>query len=97
MKKITDRLKIVEQLRPFVANDDSYGRVYADLHDLIEASEWLLGEMDKKRDELLTAEQIEVFLIDLDVHYVQHVAFHLKSLRKDLDVMLAKLDKPGRK
>ena len=92
MKKLTGRLKFVEQLRPFVADEDAYGRVYADLHDLMVASEWLLAEIDQKRDEPLTAEKIEDFLIDLDVRYIQHVTFHLTSLRKDLDMILAKLD-----
>jgi hypothetical protein len=68
-----------------------YGRMHADLHDLIEAGEWLVAELDKLKDEPLNADQVETFLINLDVHYVQHVTWHLKSLRGDIASVLAKI------
>ena len=91
MSRISKRLHIVEQLKAFIADDERYGRMHADLHDLIEASEWLLQAMNKVRDYPLTADSAEDFLIDLDINYVQHATFHLNSLRADIASVLGQI------
>ena len=85
-------MKIIQQLRPYVPDDDTYGRMSADLNDLVEASEWLLTTINKNYNEL-TWQSIEDFLIDLEVKYIKHVEFHSKSLRKDLNVVLENIAK----
>jgi hypothetical protein len=89
MTETRDRIKVVEQLRPFFSNEAGYGRMHANLHDLVEASEWFLATMDRTRAETLTAEQVEDFLIELEVHFVDHAMFHLRSLKKDIAAVLA--------
>ena len=68
-----------------------YGRMYADLHDLIEVGEWLSAELKRRGDEPLTADQAESFLVELDVHLVEHATWHLNSLRKDIASALANI------
>jgi len=88
MTDIMSRLKFVEQFRPYVVDEDALARMRVDLHDLIEASEWLLDEIKQRDSGLMTPDELETFLINLDVHYVRHVFFHLRSLRKDINASL---------
>ena len=82
---------MARQLKPFVKDEHAYARMCTDLHDLVAASEWLLSEMDKRVATPLTVDNVEDFLIDLDVRYIQHVTYHLKSLRKDVNVTLSSI------
>jgi hypothetical protein len=84
-------LAVVDQLRPFLTDDAMYGRMHADLHDLIEVGEWLSAESSRRGDEPLTADQAETFLVELDVHLVEHATWHLNSLRKDIASALANI------
>ncbi|MEG3149643.1 hypothetical protein U1769_07065 [Sphingomonas sp. ZT3P38] len=90
MSEIMKRLGFIEQLRPYVADDAALSRMRVDLHDLIEASEWLLSEVKKRETGLMTPEELESFLIDLDVHYILHVSFHIKSLKSEINASLEK-------
>ena len=92
MSVMKERMKIIEPLRPIIADDEMYGRIYSDLHDLIEASEWLLTHFRQAPDKLSTVESFEEFLIDLDVYFIQHVTYHLSSLRPDVEALLGKLE-----
>jgi hypothetical protein len=85
------RLAVVDQLRPFLADDAMHGRMYADLHDLIEVGEWLSTELSRRGDEPFTADQAETFLVELHVHLVEHATWHLNSLRKDIASALANI------
>ena len=66
MSEIMKRLGFIEQLRPYVTDDAALSRMRVDLHDLIEASEWLLSEVKKRENGLMTPGELESFLIDLD-------------------------------
>jgi hypothetical protein len=94
MSGISDKLKFLEQIKPFVADDEMYGRWHANLHDLVESGEWLLAELDQRHAQPLTRETIEDFLVGLDVRYIEHVMHHIRLLRKDIKTMLARFDDP---
>lgn len=81
-------LALLEQLRPFVGDEAVYGRLYGDLHDLLEASAWLLKTFADYEGRSLSPSELEDLLVDIDVKFVEHVSFHLKSLRKDLRATL---------
>jgi hypothetical protein len=74
----------LEQLRPFVTDEATYGRIYADLNDLLEASAWLLKTFANNEGRSLSTSELEELLIHVDIHFIDHVLFHLKTLRHDL-------------
>jgi hypothetical protein len=84
----TSRLSFVKQLRPLVADEETYGRIYGDLHDLLEASVWLLKTVAENDGKTLSRTEMEDLLVDIDVHFVEHALFHLTSLSKDLKATL---------
>jgi hypothetical protein len=86
-------LNILEQLRPFVVDESAYGRLHADLHDLLEASAWLLKTFSENDGRPLSVSELETLLINIDVHFVDHVLFHLKTLRKDVKATLKNFPK----
>ena len=81
-------LTLIEQLRPFVADEATYGRMYGDFHDLLEASAWLLETFAAHEGRELSASELEDLLVKIDVKFVEHASFHLRSLRKDLKAAL---------
>lgn len=81
-------LSLLNQLRPFVADEVTYGRIHSDLHDLLEASAWLLKTFAAHEGQSLSASELEDLLVDIDVKFVDHVSFHLTSLRNDLKATL---------
>lgn len=95
MPGISERLEMLSQLRPFLRDEEAYRQVYADFYDLIECSEWLLAEIERRAKQVMTPDEIETFLIDLDVAYVQHASSHLKSLGQSIQVMLDRLADAG--
>jgi hypothetical protein len=95
MTDTRNRLKFLEQLKPVLADSATYGRMYADLHDLLQAGQWLTAELDRLQGRSLTSDEIETFLIDLDIAYIQHASFHLKSLHADVNATLAGLEGKG--
>ena len=90
MTDASKKLSIVEQLKPFLNNSEIYGRLYADIHDLLEACEWFMAEIKKTESKTLSSDEIENLLIEIDVRFIEHAMFHLSSLRKDLNTILKK-------
>jgi len=84
----TRKLAFLAQIRPFAVDEVSYGRIYADLVDLLEASEWFVKAIDGLESRDLTQSELEDFLIEVDVKFVDHAFFHLSSLRNDLKAAL---------
>jgi hypothetical protein len=80
---------IVSGLTPYVSNSDSLGRVSADLRDLVDASRWLLEALSDAESKVTSADELESFLIDLEVTYLDHVAFHIRSLKDEIGSALA--------
>jgi hypothetical protein len=83
----------VKQLREYAPDAVTYGRLSADFTDLLRASEWLLSVAKQSSGRHLEPSELESLLIDIDVKFVQHVSFHLKSLRKDVAAVLKRF--PG--
>jgi hypothetical protein len=79
-----EKLAFLKQLRPFVASEEAYGRMHADLQDLLEASEWLIGTVGALRDRKLSVSELEDLLVEIDVNFVEHASYHLASLRGDI-------------
>ena len=84
----TRKLAFLAQLRPFAVDEVSYGRIYADFVDLIRASEWFVKTIDELEGRELTQSELEDFLIEVDIKFVDHEFFHLSSLRNDLKAAL---------
>src|SRR5689334_7835424 len=89
MTEIRDRIKFLDQLQPFFPDQATYSRAHTDVYDLVEASEWFLAMLARTQSETMGAEQVENFLIELEVHYVDHALYHLRSLKKAITASLA--------
>ncbi|MFT7722455.1 MAG: hypothetical protein QM788_06455 [Roseateles sp.] len=79
---------LLEQLRPFAPDEEAYGRICADLQDLVGASAWLLQTIAKNKGRTLSPSELEDLLVDIDVHFVEHSSFHLSSFSRDIKAML---------
>jgi hypothetical protein len=76
---------LLEQIKPYVTDAATYGRLRVDFQDLAEACEWFLSIIKDNEGKVLKSSEIEDILVDIDIHFVQHVSFHLKSFRKNLN------------
>jgi len=88
MQDNTNRL--IAQIRPLLRDDESYGRLHADVHDLIEICTRFLRVTSAGPNRALTREELEGFLIDLDIE-IDHSQFHLNSLKAEIGSALVKL------
>lgn len=88
-------LDFLQILAEFVEDKAIVDRMHLDLGDLIEASEWLAESIAKQNGVSSNADQLETFLINLDVHYIAHVTHHLKTLKKDVKTALRNIAKIG--
>src|SRR5688572_12174589 len=79
---------LVDQLKPLVKDDELCGRFYADLNDMLEMCHWFVSTATSERKKQLSRDEIESLLIEVEVKMLQHLAYHLDSLRKDLPVVL---------
>ena len=79
---------ILDQLQRHIGDNELRGRLYADLHDVLEASLWFSSALEKLQGRQLTQDEFESFFIDLEVKLVQHLGFHLESLKRDLPTVL---------
>ena len=84
------QIALIEQLKPYAPDEATYGRMYADLHDLLEASAWLLDTFSRHQGETLSESQIETLLVNIDVKFAEHAAYHLRTLRPDIEATLAR-------
>jgi len=91
MKDIRERLAFLDKMMPFAKDAEAFGRFHADFHDLVEASQWFLAKIEENSERSLTPDEIETFLIDVEVRFIDHATWHFKSLRKEMHLMLAKL------
>lgn len=77
-------MDLVEGIKEHLSSVEDYNIMRVDIGDLLEANNWLTSEIKKSRKSPLSAEEVEDFLIKLDVNYVEHVTFHLNSLRDNI-------------
>ena len=83
------KVSIVEQINGFSLDPAMSGRIQVDFNDLAEACDWFLFELRKERNEPLTKDEMETFLIDIQTKFVEHAQWHMKSLYSDLEAILA--------
>lgn len=81
---------LLRQLKPYVDNEEAYGCLHADFADLIEVFQWLEGQLQALDARILSADELETFLIEIDVRFVDHAGFHIRSLKKEINRMLKK-------
>lgn len=82
--------RLLERIAKHV-DGPTFGRIYADLNDLTECCRWLINLVDRPCQEPVSQDEMEQMLIDIEVAFVMHVSFHLKTFRKDIKTVLASL------
>jgi hypothetical protein len=83
--------RLIEQFRPFARDDDAFGRLRADFHDMMEICAWFLRVMNSAERKPLSRDDIEALLIEIDVGLIDHASFHLKSMKTEIEAALGKL------
>ena len=83
--------RLIEQLRPLMSGEEAYGRLHADFHDLMEICTWFVQLMNSVERKSLSRDDLEAFLIELDVGLIDHASLHLKSMKKEIEAALGKL------
>jgi hypothetical protein len=81
--------RLIDALGDHIAGEDRRGQLSVDLQDLVEASRWLLTKLGSIRSEPYTDDELEGVLVDLEVRFLDHASYHIKSLRKTLAAVLA--------
>ena len=71
------------KISPCLTDVLNQSQLYVDIADSYEACSSFVSLVDDflSRDTVL-ADQVETFLVDLDVHLLEHLAYHMKSLRR---------------
>jgi len=87
MTKTVLRL-LTESVKATVVDKELCGRLTVDVTDILEACEWYVRTVGANRSESLSRDELETLLIEIDVNLIQHLSFHLESLRKDLSSVL---------
>jgi hypothetical protein len=79
---------LLDALDRHIPDEDTRGRLSTDLHDLVEASRWLLSTLEGVGSRTHTDDELEDLLMDLEVRYLDHATYHMKSLRRALTAVL---------
>jgi hypothetical protein len=79
---------LLDALDGHIPDEDTRGRLSVDLQDLVEASRWLLSTLQGVGSRAHTDDELESLLIDLEVRYLDHATYHIKSLRAALTAVL---------
>ena len=87
-RRVNDDLAFLYQLAPFAPDADIVSRMHLDLSDLLESSRWLLEEVEKMRNLEINPDALETFLINMEVHFIEHIKYHFKTLTKDVKLIL---------
>jgi hypothetical protein len=93
MDQETPVKRLVRQVEAFVQDKRLCGRLYADLTDLLEACNWFVSTV-QGIDKELSRDELESLLIKIDVNVLQHLGYHLESLKQDMPVMLDAIGLP---
>lgn len=76
------------QLLEFEVDEQTISKFRVDLTDILEACKWYSTEIEKLPKSPLTREQLEDFLIAIDVQILSHLSYHIESLRNTLPKLL---------
>ncbi len=83
-----ERMKIlsfVDELYQVTSDGDAINTIKIDLFDLLEAGEWLSQEISNRSNfGFKDQDDIENFIISLQINYLEHVEFHINSLKCEM-------------
>ena len=82
-------IALSERLRRYTSDEDVISRFRVDISDLLEICAWFTSRMDNIEPQVLTDEQLDEVLADLDTRLIWHARFHLDSLSKDIELLTA--------
>jgi hypothetical protein len=95
MKDAGKRIKpLLDQLKKHTADHALLGRVQADLTDMLEICEWLESTVDSIGNGGVDRDRLESLLIDFEVKFLDHMAYHIKSMRGDMPALLKAVETP---
>lgn len=86
----TMRKRTIDQLRPFLNDDEAFGRLLADVHDLRDFCARFLRATEADADKALSPDELETLAVELDVE-IDHGLFHLQSLKREVAGSLVRL------
>ncbi|GAB2175294.1 hypothetical protein [Dongia sp. agr-C8] len=81
----------IEQVKPYLADEETFGRFCADINDLIEACEWFLKHTNLEPGRVLSPSELQALLIDIETAFVEHAAYHINSLGSEIESALESL------
>lgn len=90
-----DRLKpLLDQLGKHIADRALLGRVQVDLIDMLEACRWFDAEIGSLHQRGLNRDELESLLIDIEVKLLDHMSYHIKSMKSDMPKLLKAVETP---
>jgi hypothetical protein len=81
--------EIIDSMRPFLKGDENYYQVRTDILDINEAVAWLNNFSKKKKWSNL--DELETAMIEMDVSFISHIEYHIKSLKRNMKYALEKV------
>lgn len=85
---------LLDQLGKHIEDHALLGRVQADLTDILEVCEWFELVVDSSGQRGLDREEAESLLIDIEINLLDHLAYHLKSMKRDMPALLKMIERP---
>ncbi|QNK69471.1 hypothetical protein [Variovorax sp. PAMC26660] len=85
---------VKKELDKYSLDENLSGRIFVDLSDIFEACKWFVDTIESEKFESLSQDELETLLINIDVNLIQHISYHLESLRKDFPVVLDAIGLP---
>jgi hypothetical protein len=82
------------KLSPYLTKELNESAFFVDLADIYEACTWYVETMGRISDVSLTRDELETVLIDIDVNMLEHLNYHLDSLKKSLPAVLNAISLP---
>ncbi|MDR2189451.1 MAG: hypothetical protein LBE62_15615 [Azonexus sp.] len=71
------------KISPYLSDSLNQSQFFVDVADAYSACSSFISLVDDLLSkDIVLADQVEVFLADLDVHLLEHLAYHIKSLRR---------------
>ena len=83
------------QLQAFELDEQIVSKVRVDLVDMLEACRWYSQTIENLPESPVNREQLEDFLIAVDVQMLTHLAYHIDSLRKSMPTLLDAIGVPN--
>ena len=85
---------LLDQLEKYTPDRALLGRVQADLTDILEVCEWFESTVNALVQRTLDRDQLESLLIDIEVNLLDHMAYHIKSVKRDMPALLKSVETP---